>query len=166
MPNGLGLAAEGIPACNLADCTVIGELDYPADDGASLAVLRVERLALASQAVDAVASSVVNTPDVEKLTWSAQEGEARVALSYAQYFEEHGAFPDGIEFPVLTALIASRGMGETVLQLAEKVMRNVAAYRQMAGPLVGWWYGVKAKLTAATTVEEVMAVEVYPPIGG
>lgn len=48
-------------------------------------------------------------------------------------------------------------MGETVLQLAEKVMRNVAAYRQMAGPLVGWWYGVKAKLTAATTAEEVMA---------
>lgn len=48
-------------------------------------------------------------------------------------------------------------MGETVLQLAEKVMRNVAAYRQMAGPPVGWWYGVKAKLTAATTAEEVMA---------
>ena len=58
---------------------------------------------------------------------------------------------------MLTALIASKGMGETVLQLAEKVMRNVAAYRQMAGPLVGWWYGVKAKLTAATTAEEVMA---------
>lgn len=53
-----------------------------------------------------------------------------------------------------------------MLQLAEKVMRNVAAYRQIAGPLVGWWYGVKAKLTAATTAEEVMAVEVYPPIGG
>ena len=67
---------------------------------------------------------------------------------------------------MLTALIASRGMGETVLQLAEKVMRNVAAYHQMAGPLVGWWYGVKAKLTAATTAEEVMAVVVYPPIGG
>lgn len=48
-------------------------------------------------------------------------------------------------------------MGETVLQLAEKVMRNVAAYRQIAGPLVGWWYGVKAKLTAATTAEEAMA---------
>ena len=67
---------------------------------------------------------------------------------------------------VLTALIASRGMGETVLQLAEKIVRNVAAYLQMASPLVGWWYGVKARLAAATTAEEVMAVVVYPPIGG
>ena len=62
-------------------------------------------------------------------------------------------------------LVASQQLGETVVEFAQKVLRNAAAYRHVANPLVGWWYKTEKAARAAQTVEALEAVDLTPPGG-
>lgn len=160
MLNGLGLAAEGIPACNLADCTVIGELDYPADDGAALEAVRAQRLAALREALDAAAAELTaDVSQTEQQTWPTQLAEALELQRYGPDTQ-----PDyATVAPLLTLMAEQRGLGETVPELAARVLAAAARYTAAVGVLVGWGQRTERELIAAADAEALMSVSITPP---
>lgn len=157
---GPGLAAEDIPACNLADCTVIGELDYPADDGAALEAARAQRLELARASVEVARRlSLADTPVLEQQTWSTQLAEAQALAAWRATPE---ALPAEVA-PLLTALAAARAQGETVFALADKVLAAASRHVAAAAPLVGAWQRIERQLRQADTLEALLAVDLRFP---
>ena len=151
---------EEIPACNLADCTVIGELDYPADDNAALEVVRAQRLAALHEAVDAAAAELTaDVSQTERQTWPTQLAEA---LELGRYGPD--TQPDyATVAPLLTLMAAQRGLGETVPELAARVLAAAARYTAAAGPLVAWGQRTEWALVAAADAEALMSVSITPP---
>ena len=83
----------------------------------------------------------------EMVSWADQEAEA------SDYIQD-----DTVITPTLSALIEARGLGETVEELANKVLDNALAYRQAYYPLLGKYQKLVRQLEASTTKEEVEAV--------
>ena len=159
-PNGPGLAAEDIPACNLADCTVIGELDYPADDGAALDVARAQRMATLVDALNAAHAALgAGVSTLEQATWPTQLAEA-LALTACPPGTPSDSLPPS---PLLTLMAAQRGRDETPRNLAARVLAAAARYTAAAGALVAWGQRTEWALAEAGTAETLMAVDVTPP---
>lgn len=147
---------EEIPACNLADCEVLGELDYPADGSAQLMAARSQRLATVRAAVDAAAQGVLAaTPSLEQHSWPTQLAEARRVQAYA-------AAPDTLPAevaPLLSLMAVSRGLGESVVELAGKVLAAATEHAVTISPLLGRWQQIRRELEQASSLDALLAVD-------
>ena len=97
-----------------------------------------------------------DTPTVEQASWSLQLAEANYVKGY---FETPEIMPAGYT-PVLELMISQRKVAnETVFDLAKLVLAAANRYAYLAANLVGQWQRVDKALKAATTVEELVAVD-------
>jgi hypothetical protein len=83
----------------------------------------------------------------EMSSWRKQEEEARA------YVANNTAAT-----PFLSSLAASRGLGETVLDLANKVIANADAYQAAYSPLLGKYQALVNHVNSAATVADVEAI--------
>lgn len=88
-------------------------------------------------------------PATEREGWTIQENEA-IAL-YAD---------PNANAPVLSALVAYRGRGETVMELATRVLQNAAAWRTIYASLTGQQQRMYREVSLLTTAQEVIAYKV------
>ena len=96
-------------------------------------------------------------PAVELISWPSQEKEANLVLA---------ANPDatseelGTMAPLLTGMVLYRAIpGETVHDLALLVMAAVQRFAAVGASLIGQWQRIDKALRAATTIEELLAVD-------
>ena len=102
------------------------------------------------------AKYTASTPAVEQASWSLQLAEANYVKGY---FETPEIMPVGYT-PVLELMISQRKVAnETVFDLAKLVLAAANRYAYLAANLVGQWQRVDKALKAATTVEELVAVD-------
>lgn len=150
---------EEIPACDLSACEFLGELDYPADEGAALNALRQQRLRAMHEAVDAATAALTaGVSQTEQQTWPTQLAEAQALDAW----RNAPALPPNIA-PLLTVMATARGYGESVFDLADKVLAAAAQYTAAAGPLVAWGQRTERELMAAADAEALMSVSITPP---
>ena len=103
------------------------------------------------------AKYVEETPAVEQATWSLQLAEANYVKAY---FESPDIMPDG-NTPVLDLMVLRRKVeGETVFDLARLVLAAADRYSMLAADLVGQWQSIDRALRAATTLEELIQVNI------
>ena len=96
------------------------------------------------------------TPAVEQATWGLQLAEANYVKAY---FESPDTMPVD-QTPVLDLMVSQRKVpNETVFDLAKLVLAAANRYATIAAILVGQWQRVDKALRAATTVEELVAVD-------
>ncbi|MCI4436951.1 MAG: hypothetical protein JHC33_09115 [Ignisphaera sp.] len=79
----------------------------------------------------------------EVVSWMEQEKEARDYVVH-----------DDVITPMLSGLIASRRMGESVLDLATKVIAKSDAYKVAYSTILGTYQARKRAINNAKTVEE------------
>jgi len=92
-------------------------------------------------------------PQHEREGWSLQEAEARAIM----------ADPTA-DTPVLSALVAIRGRGETVADLAGQVLTQASAYRAFYAWYTGQQQRMYGEISALSTVAEILAYQVaYAP---
>ena len=142
----LGVATE-FPACEPSNARFIGELELEADEQLQLGVAKEAKLAQVNAACDdAVAGLIANYPELEVLSWPQQvkEAEALAADSSA-------------DTPLLSAIATARSL--ELDDLATRVLAKADAYSAASGALIGRRQAAEDKLDAATTVQEVVAVE-------
>lgn len=85
-------------------------------------------------------------PEFERMSWRDQEAQALA----------HLADPDA-ETPMLATMAAIRGI--TVTDLANRVVANAATFREEGAKLMGLRQALEEQIAAATTVEQVLAVQ-------
>ena len=98
-------------------------------------------------AFDTATKSIADVLPAEMATWRTQEDEARAYVA-----------DNTVATPMLSELIIARNMGETVLDLANKVIANADAYRTAYTPLLGKHQSLSNQIALATTNAEVEAI--------
>lgn len=97
------------------------------------------------------------TPAIEQASWGTQLMEANFVKSY---FDTPDIMPAG-NTPVLDLMVLRRKVeGETVFDLARLVLTAADRYSMLAADLVGQWQNIDRALRAATTLEELIQVNV------
>ena len=97
------------------------------------------------------------TPAIEQASWGTQLMEANFVKSY---FDTPDIMPDG-NTPVLDLMLLRRKVeGETVFDLARLVLAAADRYSVLAADLVGQWQAIDRALRAATTLEELIQVDI------
>lgn len=91
-------------------------------------------------------------PAAEREGWPIQEAEARAVLA------DLGGAPETLA-PVLSLLVQIRGRGETVADMAAKVLANAGQWRLLYASLTGQQQKMYADVSALSSVE---AVTAYP----
>ncbi len=91
-------------------------------------------------------------PTAEREGWQIQEAEARAVLA-----DPEGA-PETLA-PVLSLLVQIRGRGETVADMAAKVLANAGQWRLLYASLTGQQQKMYADVSALSSLE---AVRAYP----
>lgn len=138
--------AEEIPACDLAACEFLGELELDAGDDAKLeAVKAAKRLEINEACNTAVAALAASYPEREIQSWPQQVKEA-TALS---------ADPQA-DAPLLTAIATARGL--PVAELASRVLDKMNAYAAASGVLIGQRQAAEDLITAAEDLEALSAI--------
>jgi len=99
-------------------------------------------------AFDTATKAIIDVLPHEMATWKDQENEAR---SYVAN--------NTIATPTLDAIILARGLNETVLVFATKVIANADAYRVAYLPLLGKYQVLTKQVSLATTTVEVEAIK-------
>lgn len=125
-----------------------------------LETLRAQRLAGVRAAVDAAAREIVADVSVtEQQTWPTQLAEALELKRYSPDTQ-----PDyAAAAPLLTLMAEQRGLGETVPELAARVLAAAARYTAAVGVLVGWGQRAERELMAAADAEALMSVSITSP---
>lgn len=148
-----GIAAQYVLA---SEVPAIEPATQPTPD---LEALRAQRLAAARAAVDAAANALVaDVSATEQQTWPTQLAEAQALDAW----RNAPALPPNIA-PLLTVMAAARGYGESVFDLADKVLAAAARYTAAAWPLVAWGQRTERDLIAANDAEALMRVSITPP---
>ncbi|SBV92081.1 conserved hypothetical protein [uncultured delta proteobacterium] len=88
-------------------------------------------------------------PKEERETWPSQLEEAISVLGGST-----------AETPMLSGLIAQRGLDESLQEFAQKVMVNNLIYRKLAGDITGQQQRMYREVNELKTVEEVQAYKV------
>ena len=96
---------------------------------------------------DTATTAIADVLPHEMATWRDQEDEARAYIA-----------DDTVDTPVLSPLVEARELGETVEELANKVIANADAYRTAYYPLLGKYQSLIKQVDSATTVEELEAI--------
>ena len=103
------------------------------------------------------AQYMAETPAVEQASWSLQLAEANCVKAY---LESPDIMPAD-QTPVLDLMVSQRKVpNETVFDLARLVLAAANRYAMTAANLVGQWQRVDRALRAATTLEELIQVNV------
>jgi hypothetical protein len=95
----------------------------------------------------AIAALVGNTDQYELTSWGTQEAEARA------YVVNNTAIT-----PMLSGMVAARGLGETVLQFASLIITNADAYQVAYATILGTYQAKQKAISAAITVAEVQEI--------
>lgn len=138
--------AEEIPACDLAACEFLGELDLDASGDAKLesakAAKRQEINEACNAAVTALASSY---PEREIQSWPQQVKEAEALAADPQ-----------TAAPLLTAIAEARSL--PVVELASRVLGKMKAYAGASGALIGRRQAAEDLIDLAASPEDVASI--------
>lgn len=138
--------AEEIPACDLAACEFLGELELEADDNAKLeAVKAAKRLEIKDACNAAVAALAASYPEREIQSWPQQVKEAEALAANPQ-----------VSAPLLTAIAEARSL--PVVELASRVLGKMNAYAGASGALIGRRQAAEDLIDVATTPEDVAGI--------
>jgi hypothetical protein len=94
------------------------------------------------------AEAISNALPHEMASWRKQEDEARAYLA-----------DNSVSTPTLSALVVARCKGETVLDLATKVVANADAYASVYIPLLGKFQNKMSEITLAKTTADLTAIK-------
>jgi hypothetical protein len=83
----------------------------------------------------------------ELVSWTKQESEARAYVA-----------DNTVATPLLSGMVITRGLGETVADLANKIIAKADAYQTLYASILGTYQSKQRAIDAATTVDEVNAV--------
>lgn len=138
---------QEIPACRLAECEYLGELEYPADPRAKLEAAKTAKLVQINAACDkAVGALTATYPQVEIQSWPQQvkEADAYVADQLTP-------------IPLLQAIAAERGI--TVDELVHRVHAKVQDYAIVSGQMIGRRQALEDAICAAENEQELHALQ-------
>jgi hypothetical protein len=114
----------------------------------ALAQAKNTKLAEATSAYNTAISSLVGTTDQYELaSWAKQEEEARA------YIASNTALT-----PLLSGMVVSRGIGETVLDLAHKIIAKADSYQAAYASILGTYQSKQKAINSATTVAEAQSI--------
>lgn len=83
----------------------------------------------------------------EQVTWTKQEVEARTYI-----------IDNAIATPMLSTLVVYRGLEETVLELANKIILNADTYSVAHASILGLYQAKQKQLNIATSVAQVLTI--------
>jgi len=106
--------------------------------------VKVSKLNEVTTAFDSATKQIADVLPHEMATWRTQEDEARAYVA-----------DNTVTTPMLSELIIARAMGETVADLAGKVIANADAYRTAYTPLLGKYQSLTNQVNLAATIDEV-----------
>ena len=139
-------ASEEIPACDLAACEFLGEVEFDAGDEAKLEAVKAAKRAEINAACDiAVASLAASYPEREVQSWPQQVKEAEALTNNAE-----------AATPLLAAIADARGL--PVVELASRVLGKMNAYAAASGPLIGRRQAAEDLIDVAATPEDVAGI--------
>ena len=138
--------SEEIPACDLAACEFLGEVEFDAGDDAKLeAVKAAKRLEINDACNAAVASLAASYPEREIQSWPQQVKEAEALTNNAE-----------AATPLLAAIADARGL--PVAELASRVLGKMNAYAAASGSLIGRRQAAEDLIDLATSPEDVASI--------
>lgn len=139
-------AAEEIPACDLAACEFLGEIELDAGIEAKLeAAKAAKRMEINEACNAAVAELAASYPEREILSWPQQVKEAEALAANPQ-----------APAPLLTAIAEARSL--PVVELASRVLEKMNAYAAASGALIGRRQAAEDLVYLAATPEEVARI--------
>jgi hypothetical protein len=94
-----------------------------------------------------ISALVGSTDKFELASWAKQEAEARAYVA-----------DNSSPTPLLSGMIIARGLGETVLVLANKIIANADAHQTAYATILGTYQAKQKAITAATTIAEIQAI--------
>lgn len=151
-PSGLFTSAQTpgqpqeVPACDLAACTYLGAVDYPACPELQLGAAKKAKVLQANALCDAAVATLTATyPQAEIQSWPQQVKEADAFL-----------LDNSVQVPLLTAIAAQRELD--VQELVERVHAKVTAYAQASGYLIGKRQALEDAIDAAASLQELDAI--------
>jgi hypothetical protein len=97
---------------------------------------------------EAISALVGNTDQYEMVSWAKQEAEARAYIA-----------DNTIATPLLSGMVAARGLGESVADFAKKIIANADEYKIAYASILGSYQARQKAIAVATTVEEVQAIK-------
>lgn len=138
--------AEEIPACDLAACEFLGELELDAGDDAKLEAVKAAKRAEINASCDAaVASLAASYPEREIQSWPQQVKEAEALAADPQ-----------ASAPLLTAIAEARSL--PLAELAARVLGKMNAYAGASGALIGRRQAAEGLIDVAATPEDVAGI--------
>lgn len=138
--------SEEIPACDLAACEFLGELELDAGIEAKLAAVKAaKRLEINDACNAAIASLVASYPEREIQSWPQQVKEA----------EALAADPPA-PAPLLTAIAEARAL--PVVELAARVIAKARAFAAASGSLIGRRQAAEDLIDLAASPEDVASI--------
>ena len=135
--------AEEIPACDLAACEFLGEVEFDAGDEAKLEAVKAAKRAEINAACDiAVASLAASYPEREVQSWPQQVKEAEAMAADPQ-----------AQAPLLAAIAEARSL--PLAELASRVLGKMNAYAAASGALIGRRQAAEDLIDLASSAEDV-----------
>ena len=139
-------ASEEIPACDLAACEFLGEVEFDAGDEAKLEAVKAAKRAEINAACDiAVASLAASYPEREVQSWPQQVKEAEALAADPQ-----------AQAPLLAAIAEARSL--PLAELASRVLGKMNAYAAASGALIGRRQAAEGLIDLASSAEDVASV--------
>ena len=139
-------ASEEIPACDLAACEFLGEVEFDAGDEAKLEAVKAAKRAEINAACDiAVASLAASYPEREVQSWPQQVKEAEALAADPQ-----------AQAPLLAAIAEARSL--PLAELASRVLGKMNAYAAASGSLIGRRQAAEDLIDVAATPEDVAGI--------
>lgn len=135
----VGQPAE-VPACNIADCELLGEADLSADEHAALAAKKTEARDCIDSAAGRARARYVTVAPGQEATYQAKQAEADAYVAA-------GGPSDTSGYPILTAEAQARGI--TVAELADLVRGLRDQWLQAAASIEAIRIGGKGAVDAA-----------------
>ena len=136
-------ASEEIPACDLASCEFLGEVEFDAGDEAKLeAVKAAKRIEINAACDIAVASLAASYPEREVQSWPQQVKEAEALAADPQ-----------AQAPLLAAIAEARSL--PLAELASRVLGKMNAYAAASGSLIGRRQAAEDLIDLASSAEDV-----------
>ena len=143
---GPGHAGEEIPACDLAACEFLGELELDAGDDAKLEAVKAAKRTEINAACDiAVASLAASYPEREVQSWPQQVKEAEAMAADPQ-----------AQAPLLAAIAEARSL--PLAELASRVLGKMNAYAAASGALIGRRQAAEDLIDLASSPEDVASI--------
>ncbi len=138
--------SEEIPACDLAACEFLGELELDAGDDAKLEAVKAAQRTEINAACDiAVASLAASYPECEVQSWPQQVKEAEAMAADPQ-----------AQAPLLAAIAEARSL--PLAELASRVLGKMNAYAAASGALIGRRQAAEDLIDLASSPEDVASI--------